>query len=88
MKFKKFAATILAILGLSEWTRTEEGVQTLTDDEAARLTELGFSDSFIQGFKKALSNDFADENVADAAPNTRAAVLQGLLADTAQRLSR
>lgn len=87
MKFKKFAATILAILGLSEWTRTEEGVQTLTDDEAARLTELGFSDSFIQGFKKALSNDFADENVADAAPNTRAAVLQGLLADTAQRLS-
>lgn len=87
MKFKKFAATILAILGLNEWTRTETGTQTLTDDEAARLTALGFSDSFIQGFRKALSNDFADETVTEAAPSTRAAVLQGLLADTAQRLS-
>ncbi len=87
MKFKTFAASILAILGLKEWQK-EDGKDTLTDEQTAALKNYGFSDSFLGAFKESLANGFAgEEEPADAQGNTRQAVLQGLLSDTTARLS-
>ena len=87
MKFKKFAATILAILGLTEWTK-EEGKSTLTDEQVTALQRYGFTEKFLAAFKEALANDFGDEDeTREDEGNTRTALLQGLLADTTARLT-
>lgn len=87
MKFKKFAATILAILGLTEWEK-EEGKATLTDDQVTALQRYGFTEKFLGAFKEALANDFQGEDeTAETEGNTRQALLQGLLADTTARLT-
>ena len=56
--FKSFAATILAILGLSEWALNEQGVKIVTDEERDKLKSMGFSDQFLTGFTNALAKDF------------------------------
>ena len=88
MKFKTFTAAILAILGITEWTKSEEKKNTLTDDQAAKLKAMGFSEQFLAGFKEALENDFKNEEGAgEQNRDARAAVLQGLLQDATTKLA-
>ena len=61
MKFKNFVPAILAILGITEWTKSDEEKNTLTEDQAEKLKTMGFNDTFVAGVKTALANDFKDE---------------------------
>lgn len=90
MKFSKFTASILAILGITAFRKNDEGKQILSDDEMAKLKEYGFSDKFLADYAAALADDFSDEQTkqtADESEDKRNAVLKGLLADTSARLA-
>lgn len=87
--FKSFAATILAILGLAEWSRDEQGRKIVTEEERYKLKSMGFSDQFLTGFTNALTKDFEE----DAEPQTETegvqlATLRGLLSQTATQLAQ
>ena len=92
MKFKNFVPAILAILRITEWTKSDEEKNTLTEDQAEKLKTMGFNDTFVAGFKTALENDFKDEEEngpkTQEQRDTRAAVLQGLLQDTTVKLAQ
>lgn len=89
MKFKSFIPALLAILGITEWTKSAEDKNTLTDAQTEKLKTMGFSDQFLAGFKEALENDFVNEKgpKAEEQRDTRAAVLQGLLQETTTKLA-
>ena len=87
--FKSFAATILAILGLSEWALNEQGVKIVTDEERDKLKSMGFSDQFLTGFTNALAKDFEEEAEPQAEPEgVQLATLRGLLSQTATQLAQ
>ncbi len=87
--FKSFAATILAILGLSEWALNEQGVKIVTDEEREKLKSMGFSDQFLTGFTNALAKDFEEEAEPQAEPEgVQLATLRGLLSQTATQLAQ
>ena len=83
MKFKSFSAHILALLGLSEWSKVEDK-NSITVEEVAKLKNYGFTEKFLTDFKASLENDFQDESEE---PKTTA-FLRGLLGDTAARLTQ
>lgn len=92
MNLKAFSQTILAILGISEWPKSADSKSTLTAEQEQHLQQLGFSEKFLTGFKAALANDFVEEaQDAPSAPadgaDSRAAILQGLLTQTAADLT-
>ena len=60
MKFKSFSAHILALLGLSEWSKIEDK-NSITAEEVAKLKNYGFTEKFLTDFKASLENDFQDE---------------------------
>ena len=89
--FKSFAATILAILGLSEWALNEQGVKIVTDEEREKLKSMGFSEQFLTGFTNALAKDFKEEAEPQAEPEpegVQLATLRGLLSQTATQLAQ
>lgn len=87
--FKSFAATILAILGLSEWALNEQGVKIVTDEERDKLKSMGFSDRFLTGFTNALAKDFEEEAEPQTEPEgVQLATLRGLLSQTATQLAQ
>lgn len=89
-RFKVFAATILALLGLSEWHKDERGTQTVTDEEIEKLKTMGFSEEFLTGFTKALAEDFkgeSDTEGGEQSENVQLATLRGLLSQNATRLA-
>lgn len=87
--FKSFAATILAILGLSEWALNEQGVKIVTDEERDKLKSMGFSDQFLTGFTNALAKDFEEEAEPQTEPEgVQLATLRGLLSQTATQLAQ
>lgn len=87
--FKSFAATILAILGLSEWALNEQGVKIVTDEERKKLKSMGFSDQFLTGFTNALAKDFEEEAEPQTEPEgVQLATLRGLLSQTATQLAQ
>ena len=92
MKFKNFVPAILAILRITEWTKSAEEKNTLTEDQENQLKTMGFNDTFVAGFKTALENDFKEEEEngpkTQEQRDTRAAVLQGLLQDTTVKLAQ
>ena len=49
MKFKSFSAHILALLGLSEWSRVEDK-NSITVEEVAKLKNYGFTEKFLTDF--------------------------------------
>ena len=61
MKFKSFSAHILALLGLSEWSKVENK-NSITVEEVAKLKNYGFTEKFLTDFKASLENDFQDES--------------------------
>ena len=61
MKFKSFSAHILALLGLSEWSKVEDK-NSITVEEVAKLKNYGFTEKFLTDFKASLENDFQDES--------------------------
>lgn len=92
MKFKSFSAHILALLGVSEWSKVEDK-NSITADEVAKLKNYGFTEKFLTDFKASLENDFRDEaDNGDQKPDgdepQTAAFLRGLLGDTAARLTQ
>ena len=92
MKFKSFSAHILALLGLSEWSKVEDK-NSITVEEVAKLKNYGFTEKFLTDFKASLENDFQDESEdgnqgeETEEPKTTA-FLRGLLGDTAARLTQ
>ena len=92
MKFKSFSAHILALLGLSEWSKVENK-NSITVEEVAKLKNYGFTEKFLTDFKASLENDFQDESEdgnqgeETEEPKTTA-FLRGLLGDTAARLTQ
>ena len=92
MKFKNFVPAILAILRITEWTKSAEEKNTLTEDQENQLKTMGFNDTFVAGFKTALENDFKEDEEngpkTQEQRDTRAAVLQGLLQDTTVKLAQ
>ena len=50
MKFKSFSAHILALLGLSEWSKVEDK-NSITAEEVAKLKNYGFTEKFLTDFK-------------------------------------
>ena len=92
MKFKSFSAHILALLGLSEWSKVEDK-NSITAEEVAKLKNYGFTEKFLTDFKASLENDFQDEaedgNQGEETEEPRTtAFLRGLLGDTAARLTQ
>ena len=84
-----FASSVLQILGLKEW-KTENDKKTLDQADEAKLKEFGFTDTFIQAFRKSLNADFKDESEENEQGNsvsTEAAVVNGLLAQQTSRLA-
>ena len=61
MKFKSFSAHILALLGLSEWSKVEDK-NSITAEEVVKLKNYGFTEKFLTDFKASLENDFQDED--------------------------
>lgn len=91
MKFKSFVTTVMAILGITAWAKEDEK-NVLTSEQKEKLKTMGFNDVFLQGFEKALADDFKDEEGAAAIAgaqdtDARVAVLNGLLAQTSQALA-
>ena len=60
MKFKSFSAHILALLGLSEWSKVEDK-NSITVEEVAKLKNYGFTEKFLTDFKASLENDFSSK---------------------------
>ena len=92
MKFKSFSAHILALLGLSEWSKVEDK-NSITVEEVAKLKNYGFTEKFLTDFKASLENDFQDEaedgNQGEETEEPKTtAFLRGLLGDTAARLTQ
>jgi hypothetical protein len=95
---KAFAASIMAILGLAEWSKVE-GKSTLSAEDKIKLKNYGFSDVFVSKFAEELSADFKDknepegkENKDDGKSKTKAeeavnAALRATLADMTARLA-
>lgn len=94
---KNFAKTILTILGKEEWEKVE-GKNSITAEELEKLKNYGFTDTFLNSFKASLENDFKDQEENENAEggtggngegeaNTRIAILNGLLAETAEKLA-
>ena len=84
--FKSFAATIMAILGRSEWSQDEQGRKIVTEEECDKLKGMGFSEQFLTGFTAALAKDFEEETEQNAEPEgVQLATLRGLLSQTAGR---
>ena len=84
-----FASSVLQILGLKEW-KTENDKKTLDQADEAKLKEFGFTDTFIQAFRKSLNADFKDESEENEQGNsvsTETAVVNGLLAQQTSRLA-
>ena len=50
MKFKSFSAHILALLGLSEWSKVEDK-NSITVEEVAKLKNYGVTEKFLTDFK-------------------------------------
>lgn len=94
MKFKAFANTILAVLGLSAWTTNVDGKNSISEDQAKTLEGFGFTPKFLDAFKASLENDFKDDDSKgstqhgknDGAESTTTAILRGLLAETSAKL--
>lgn len=91
IRMADFASSVLQILGLKEW-KTENDKKTLDEADAAKLKAFGFTDTFIQAFRKSLNADFKDENdnpetAGHATTTTTAAVVNGLLAQQTSKLA-
>jgi len=89
-KFKAFSVAILAVLGITEYSKTKEGKSTLTDDELAQLENYSFSKEFLADYKKALENDFKDEASSGGDGKETAeseAVMKGVIAQLTVKLS-
>lgn len=86
--FKSFAATILAILGISDWEQNDAGVKIVSDEDCEKLKSMGFSEQFLTGFTTALASDFKEEN--SSKPETEGvqlATVRGLLSQNAAHLA-
>lgn len=86
-KFKAFTTAFLTVLGISEFSKSEEGKSTLTDDQVAALKQYHFSDEFIADFKNALENDFKDETDTGKQAVESAAALKATVAQLANQLA-
>ena len=51
MKFKSFSAHILALLGLSEWSKIEDK-NSITAEEVAKLKNYGFTENSSRTLKR------------------------------------
>lgn len=77
MNFANFRAAILAILGLTAFSKVDNK-ETLSEAEEAKLKEYGFNDRFITGFKEYLGNPEVRRE-QPTSDNAQAAVIAGLL---------
>lgn len=89
-ELKSFAAAMMAILGITEWSKDAEGHQTLIDEQVAKLKESGFSDDFMADFSAALKANFEDGAGAQAQEdgNMANAVLKAQLSTMTARLAK
>lgn len=87
IKMADFASSIIQILGLSEW-KIENDKKTLDQADEAKLKEFGFTDTFVEAFKKSLNADFKEEKeVEKSNAVTATAVVDGLLAQQTSKLA-
>lgn len=91
IRMADFASSVLQILGLKEW-KTENDKKTLDEQDSEKLKAFGFTDTFIEAFRKSLADDFKDENEGGDSDNqpeadTRTAVINGLLAQQTAKLA-
>lgn len=89
ISMKKFASSLMAILGLSAWAKGDDGHNLLTDEQKAELKTYGFAPSFIQAFEKSLAGGFneEEETIEANSEKTSESVLRGLLAQKATELA-
>lgn len=86
-ELKAFAAPIMALLGLTGWSKDEKGCQVLLDDQVAKMKEAGFSDAFLNEFKAALSANFAENGGKANEDSPVVAGLKAALKITSQKLA-
>lgn len=89
IRMADFASSVLQILGLKEW-KTENDKKTLDQADETKLKEFGFTDTFIQAFRKSLNADFKDEadnEEGNRPTSTQDAVVNGLLAQQTAKLA-
>ena len=82
MKIRSFIPTILSILGVKSF-HTEQGKQQLLESQREQLSNMGFSEKFIQAFEKGLNEE--DDEAPDANPAVNAA-MAATLAQTSSQL--
>ena len=86
-ELKGFAAPIMALLGLTGWAKDDKGCQVLLDDQVAKMKEAGFSDTFLNEFKAALSANFAENGGQATEDSSVVAALKAALKITSQKLA-
>lgn len=87
MDFKNFVPAVLGILGLHAFSKKEDGHETLTDKEVAKLKEYGcFDDRFINDFKAYLENPAPATENKSGSENSRMAVISAVLGKTTSQL--
>lgn len=89
-KFFQFVATIKAVLGITDWNK-EGDKNVLIAAQVEQLKNMGFNETFLQGFSEALEANFPEpddtqDTGATGTSNTNA-IVQGLLADITAKYS-
>lgn len=59
-KFQTFAPILMALLGITAFSKNDEGVNALTEEQKQTLITEGYESDFLEGFNAALAVDFAE----------------------------
>lgn len=59
-KFQTFAPILMALLGINAFSKNDEGVSALTEEQKESLVKEGYESDFLSQFNAALAVDFAE----------------------------
>lgn len=63
--YKMFLPVFASILAVEAFSKNEDGVVSLTDEQIQTLIDKGFKPEFVNGFDEALANDFTEEGTEE-----------------------
>jgi len=78
-KFQTFAPILMALLGITAFSKNDDGVSALTKEQKESLVTEGYENDFLEQFNAALAVDFAEaETTAGSTQQTQSPDLSTL----------
>ena len=67
---KKYAASIMLILGIAAFSKNDDGIFALNDEQKKALETAGFKESFVAKFNEALGKNFEEGSKTETSDET------------------